>query len=148
LTGLTQEEYEARLEQYGPNVVASEKRQSLLIRLLDNVKNPLVILLTALGLLSYFTADVRGAIVIAIIVLLGVVLRFFQELRADNAAEKLKAMVSTTATVIRDGMRREVALHELVPGDIVATFSRRYGPGRRAHTDCQRPFYQPGRFNR
>jgi P-type Mg2+ transporter len=119
LTGLSQEEFEARLEHYGPNVVAREKRQSPLLRLLDNVKNPLVILLTALGLLSYFTADVQGAIVIAIMVLLGLVLRFFQELRADNAAEKLKAMVSTTATVVRAGIRQEVALQELVPGDIV-----------------------------
>ena len=117
--GLSQEEYEARLEQYGPNVVARERRQSPLLRLLDNIKNPLVILLTALGLLSYFTSDVQGAIVIAIMVLLGVVLRFFQEMRADNAAERLKAMVSTTATVIRNGMRQEVALQELVPGDIV-----------------------------
>ncbi|MDR3574033.1 MAG: magnesium-translocating P-type ATPase [Anaerolineaceae bacterium] len=117
--GLSQQEYEARLEQYGPNVVAREKRQSPLLRLLDNVKNPLVILLTALGLLSFFTSDVNGAIVIAIIVLLGVVLRFFQELRADNAAEKLKAMVNTTATVVREGQRREVPLQDLVPGDIV-----------------------------
>ena len=52
-------------------------------------------------------------------VLLGIVLRFFQELRADNAAEKLKAMVSTTATVVRDGKRGKFALQELVPGDIV-----------------------------
>src|SRR5271157_6010082 len=119
LAGLSQEEYEARLEQFGPNVVAREKRQSPMLRLLDNIKNPLVILLSALGLISYFTADVSGAIVIAIIVLLGLVLRFFQEQRADNAAEKLKAMVNTTASVLRNGNRQEVPLHELVPGDIV-----------------------------
>ncbi len=52
-------------------------------------------------------------------VLLGVVLRFFQELRSDIAAEKLKAMVSTSTTVVRDGKKREISLKELVPGDIV-----------------------------
>jgi P-type Mg2+ transporter len=50
---------------------------------------------------------------------LGIVLRYVQESRADTAAEKLKAMVSTTATVLRDGMRKELSLKELVPGDIV-----------------------------
>ena len=80
------------------------------MRLVDNVKNPLVILLTALGILSYLTGDVRAMIVIFVIVLVGVVLRFFQESRADNAAEKLKAMVNTNATVVRDGKESEVAL--------------------------------------
>ena len=51
--------------------------------------------------------------------LLGVVLRFFQELRSDKAAEKLKAMVSTSTTVLRDGKKKEIPLKELVPGDIV-----------------------------
>src|ERR1700690_2587678 len=52
-------------------------------------------------------------------VLLGLVLRFVQESRADTAAEKLKAMVSTTATVVREGQRKEIPLGDLVPGDIV-----------------------------
>ncbi len=52
--------------------------------------------------------------------ILGMVLRYVQESRADNAAEQLKAMVRTTATVIREGQRKEIALKELVPGDIVA----------------------------
>ena len=47
------------------------------------------------------------------------VLRFYQEMRADNAAEKLKAMVSNTATVVRDGLEAEVSLKMLVPGDII-----------------------------
>ena len=82
-------------------------------------KNPLVILLTGLGILSYLTGDARAMIVIFVIVLVGIVLRFFQENRADNAAEKLKAMVNTNATAVRDGKESEVALSLLVPGDIV-----------------------------
>ncbi|MDZ4850979.1 MAG: cation-transporting P-type ATPase [Pirellulaceae bacterium] len=84
LSGLSQTEVEARLKQYGLNEIARDKHQSPLMRLLSNVMNPLVILLTALGGLSYLTGDLRAAIVIAIMVVLGVVLRFVQEMRADD----------------------------------------------------------------
>ena len=119
LDGLSAAEAESRLKRYGLNEITREKRQSPFMRLVDNVKNPLVILLTALGILSYLTGDARAMIVIFVIVLVGIVLRFFQESRADNAAEKLKAMVSTNATAVRDGKESEVALSLLVPGDIV-----------------------------
>ena len=118
-SGLTAAEAEARLKRHGLNEIAREKRQSPLARLGNNVKNPLVLLLVALGVLSYLTGDLRATTVIFVMVVLGVVLRFFQEMRADNAAEKLKAMVNTTATVVRDGQDAEVPLKMLVPGDIV-----------------------------
>jgi len=117
--GLSQAEADSRLNQYGLNEIAREKRQSALMRLLSNVKNPLVLLLTALGVLSFLTGDLRATAVIFVMVVLGVVLRFFQEMRADNAAEKLKAMVSNTATLVRDGKEAEVPLKMLVPGDII-----------------------------
>jgi Mg2+-importing ATPase len=119
LNGLGQADIEDRLDLYGPNVVAKEKRRSLMARLWENVKNPLVILLSVLGVVSLLTQDIRGAVVIGIMVLLGIVLRFFQEMRADHAAEELKAMVSTTATVVREGEKKEVRLEELVPGDLI-----------------------------
>jgi Mg2+-importing ATPase len=119
VSGLTAEEAEARLNRYGLNEISREKRQSALMRLWNNVKNPLVILLVALGVLSYLTGDLRATTVIFVMVVLGVVLRFFQEMRADNAAEKLKAMVNTTATVVRDSQDAEVPLKMLVPGDII-----------------------------
>ena len=118
--GLTQAEVEMRLGQYGPNQVAKEKRRTWLLRLWDNIKNPLVILLITLGIISYLTGDLRGTIVILLMVILGIVLRYVQESRADNAAEKLKAMVSTTTSVVRDGKHQEIPLAELVPGDIVS----------------------------
>ena len=117
--GLTQAEAEARMKQYGPNEIAREHPQSPLRRLAGNVKNPLVLLLSALSLLSYLTGDLRAALVILVMVVLGIVLRFFQEMRADNAAEKLKAMVSNSATVVRAGSEAELPLRLLVPGDII-----------------------------
>src|ERR1035437_3183279 len=119
LDGLSEAEADSRLKQYGLNAIAREERQSALMRLLSNVKNPLVLLLTALGLLSFLTGDLRATTVIFVMVVLGVVLRFYQEMRADNAAEKLKAMVTNTATLVRDGKKAEVPLKMLVPGDII-----------------------------
>jgi Mg2+-importing ATPase len=60
----------------------------------------------ALGVILFLTGDLRATAVIFVMALLGVVLRFFQELRADDAAEKLKAMVGTTATVVREAYRQ------------------------------------------
>src|ERR1039457_4457759 len=119
LGGLSQAEADSRLKQVGSNEIAREKRQSALMRLLSNIKYPLVLLLTALGVLSYLTGDQRATVVIFVMVILGVVLRFFQEMRADHAAEKLQAMVSNTATLVRGGKEAEVPLKMLVPGDIV-----------------------------
>jgi Mg2+-importing ATPase len=119
LDGLSETQADSRLKQVGTNEIAREKRQSVLMRLLSNIKNPLVLLLMALGVLSYLTGDLRATVVIFVMVVLGVVLRFFQEMRADNAAEKLKAMVSNTATLVRGGKEEEVSIKMLVPGDIV-----------------------------
>jgi Mg2+-importing ATPase len=120
LNGLSESESEARLEQYGYNEIATEKRLGLFIRLLSMLKDPLVILLTVLAIISIITNDIRAAVVIFTMVVLGTTLRFVQETRADTAAEKLKEMVSTTATVLRDGERKEIPLKELIPGDIIS----------------------------
>ncbi len=118
-SGLTEAEAAERLEQHGPNEVATERRHGWLWRLMITMANPLVILLAVLATLSFLTGDMRAGIVMCMMVVLGVGLRFVQETRADSAAAKLKAMISVTATVMRDGMAREVPLKELVPGDAV-----------------------------
>lgn len=117
--GLSSEEAAERLERFGPNEITRENRQTWYARLFDNVKNPLTILLIVLGIISYVTGDMRATIIILTMVFLGIILRLFQENRADNASKKLQEMVSTTATVMRDGRRVEVALKELVPGDLI-----------------------------
>ncbi len=119
LSGLSVAEADFRLKKVGTNEIAREKRQSALIRLLGNLVNPLVLLLGALGVLSFLTGDLRAMVVIFVMVVLGVVLRFLQEMRADNAAEKLRAMVRNTATLVRGGKEEEVSLKMLVPGDII-----------------------------
>ncbi|MGE5709453.1 MAG: HAD-IC family P-type ATPase, partial [Nitrospira sp.] len=119
LSGLSTKEAASRLKRFGTNEIAREKHQSALMRLLSNIRNPLVLLLVALGMLSFLTGDQRATVVIFVMVVLGVVLRFFQEMRADHAAEKLQAMVSNTATVVRGGKEEDVSLKKVVPGDII-----------------------------
>jgi len=124
--GLTEATAVERLEQFGPNEVSREKRHGAATRLYHAVRNPLVILLTVLAVISFYTAaqdhetsEFLGAWLMVAMVLLGVALRFIQEAKADSAAAKLKAMIKVTATVVRDGKAAEVPLQCLVPGDIV-----------------------------
>jgi len=117
--GLSSEDAAARLEQHGPNEVAREERHGWVERLWVAVRNPLVILLTVLATLSYATGDMRAGTVMLLMVALGLSLRFVQESRADAAAEKLKAMITVTATVVRDGTAAELPLSDIVPGDVI-----------------------------
>jgi Mg2+-importing ATPase len=117
--GLSREQAEQCMEQHGPNVVAQEKRHTRIGLLGRAMVNPLVVLLLILAAVSLLTSDLTAAIVMAGMVVLGVALRFVQESKADAAAARLKAMISVTATVIRDGKAMEVPLAGLVPGDVV-----------------------------
>src|SRR5690349_5965615 len=119
LRGLTDADAETKAAEFGPNEVAQEERHGWFYRLLISLRNPLVILLSALAILSFATGDARAGTVMCIMVVLGVLLKYIQEGRADSAAAKLKAMIRVTATVLRDGTEREIPIGALVPGDIV-----------------------------
>ena len=119
LQGLSTGTATQRLKQYGLNDVAREPQVSIGARLWSNIANPLVVLLAGLALVSYITDDLRGTFVILAMIILGVVLRFFQEVRADASAQKLRAMVSNTTHVWRDGTLQPIRVHQLVPGDII-----------------------------
>jgi Mg2+-importing ATPase len=122
-TGLSEAEAEERLEVFGPNEVAQEKKHSWLWRLWIAALNPLVILLSLLAIITFATAnepsDYIGGSLMVLMVLLGLLLRFVQETKADTAAAKLKAMIKVTATALRDGQPKEIPLKDLVPGDVV-----------------------------
>lgn len=113
------QKYYCALKKHGLNEIASEKPQTALMHLFSNMKDPLIILLLVLALISFLINDLRAMYVILVMVLLGIVLRFFQELRANNAAQKLKAMVSSKVMVLRNHKEKQIPLKMLVPGDIV-----------------------------
>jgi Mg2+-importing ATPase len=118
-TGLTADEAEARLTEHGPNMVAAEGSKSIWLLLWHAVINPLVLLLAVLAIISFATGDIRAGIVMSLMIVLGVGLRLFQERRADTTAAKLKAMISVTASVLRDGQPQELPIAQLTQGDVV-----------------------------
>jgi len=129
--GLSEEEAVGRLEKYGANEVVREKRHDWFERLWVAVRNPLVMLLTVLAVISFVApqGDPITGLIMMVMVVLGVSLRFIQETRADTAAAKLKAMIRVTATVVRDSQPREIPLRQLVPGDIVKLSAGDMSPG-------------------
>mgnify|MGYP001221273592 CR=1 FL=1 len=118
--GLTTEEAAARLTAHGPNVVAQDGRTGVFKLLWHAIVNPLVVLLAVLATISFLTEDVRAGIVMVAMIALGVGLKLIQEAKADRAAAKLKAMISVTATVVRNGQPTEIPIAEIVPGDVLA----------------------------
>ncbi len=119
--GLNDDEAQRVLQKYGPNEVAKKKRRTSLVRFLLLFRNPLVIILIFAAIISGITQfpDERATVIIIAIVLLSVFLDFFQESKAEKAADALKARVATTVTVIREGHRKEIPLSQTVPGDVV-----------------------------
>jgi P-type Mg2+ transporter len=130
--GLDVAEAALRLARDGPNEVAHEAALPGWLRLWRCYLNPFNLLLTALALLSLFSADATAAVVIGVMVALSTGIRFVQEGRSHRAAEGLRALVSNTATVLRrtTGSASDAATHtatkpheiplrEVVAGDIV-----------------------------
>ncbi|HUX36955.1 MAG TPA: magnesium-translocating P-type ATPase [Rectinemataceae bacterium] len=118
-TGLTREEVEARAKEYGPNVLAGEKKKSVVQDLAGRLVDPLVVVLLVICVASFATGDPTSGFVVLGMIGLSVLLSFFQERRSSVAAEKLKMLVQASALVIRDGIEVEVAMGAIVPGDLV-----------------------------
>ncbi|AOE68005.1 magnesium-translocating P-type ATPase [Pseudomonas fluorescens] len=134
--GLTELDAAARLQREGYNEVAHDKPPHAIVQFLQALNNPFIYVLLTLGAISFFTdcwlpmqageeVDPTKVIIIMTMVLLSSLLRFWQEHRSAKSAEALKAMVRTTATVLRreqvgsQPTLREVPMRDLVAGDIV-----------------------------
>lgn len=117
--GLSQEEAKKRLKKYGFNTIRERKRLSDTQILLNQFKNPYLLLLLFTAILSLFLGENTDAEIIIGIILLSSFLSFWEERKAYRVIEKLLSMVRTTATVIRDGKEKEIPVEELVPDDIV-----------------------------
>jgi P-type Mg2+ transporter len=129
--GLTQAEADAHLLRVGPNDIAQSKHKGIGVEIYFRLRTPLNALLLSLAVVSWLTGDARAAVVIAVMVLLSVTLGFVQEHRSNRAAEALRAMVRTTASVYRRGEPDtiEVPIETLVPGDLVRLSAGDLVPG-------------------
>jgi P-type Mg2+ transporter len=126
--GLSTVDAAQRLLRDGPNEVPHEPPMPGWLRLWRCYANPFNLLLTALALLSFFSADGKATTVIAVMVALSTGIRFVQEGRSRRAADALRAMVTNTATLIRQtrsapeaaAVGMEIPVRELVAGDVVS----------------------------
>jgi Ca2+-transporting ATPase len=129
-SGLSQEEAQKRLSQYGPNELQKEKGESPAKVFLEQFKDILIIILliaVALSIGTYFVkqevSDLYDAGVIIAIVLATAILGFIEEYRSGKAVEALKKMTAPMAVVLRDRKEVKLPTSEIVPGDIVLLYT-------------------------
>ena len=123
--GLTTAQAEERLAKYGPNKLKEAEKPTLLQRFIEQLKDPMLIILMAAAAVSALTGMLSGhnewaeVIIIMAVVLLNAILGVVQESKAEAAIEALQTMTAATCKVLRDG--KMVVLHstDLVPGDVV-----------------------------
>ncbi|MGI6005926.1 MAG: magnesium-translocating P-type ATPase [Ruminococcus sp.] len=126
--GLTEETAEKLRVEYGGNILTYGRKNPVIQRLFAAFINPFTVVLLALAVISVFTDILMAApgdknyatvIIITVLVMISGILRFVQETRSGNAADKLNSMIRTTACVLREGDKSEILMEEIVAGDMV-----------------------------
>src|SRR5512145_2126905 len=117
--GLSQEEVQRRLEQYGLNTVTAKKQKGPLIRFLLQFHQPLVYILLLSAFVTLILQEWVDSSVIFGVVIINAVIGFVQESKAEKAIESLRRMMTTQASVLRDGQWQSIDSTGLVVGDIV-----------------------------
>jgi Ca2+-transporting ATPase len=128
--GLTSQEAQERLNQYGPNELRKEKRRSPFKIFLNQFNDVLMIILVfamvlagSVGIYQNSMDEIVSAVLIFAIVIAGAILGFSQEYRSEKAVEALKKMTAPTAGVLRDGKEVRIPAREIVPGDILMLYT-------------------------
>lgn len=119
VSGLSEKEAENRLKKVGPNQLIEKVHFTVIKLLWESFFSPLVLLLLVASFISSVLGDFKDFIIIFSIVLLSGSITFYQHFKANNAAEKLKKKVQLDATVVRDGIRRDISFEKIVPGDVL-----------------------------
>lgn len=117
--GLSKDEVERRLNQYGPNELVEQGGRSPFRILWEQITATMVLILLAAAFVAFMVGDTKNAVAILAIVLLYALIGFVQEYRAEKAMAALKRMSVPTVRVTREGTIAEISSREVVPGDIV-----------------------------
>ena len=123
--GLSAQQAQERLAKYGPNKLKEAEKLSLFQRFVEQLKDPMLIILLAAAAVSALTGMLSGhsewaeVIIILAVVLLNAILGVIQESKAEAAIEALQNMTAATCKVLRDGKMVVLPSTELVPGDVV-----------------------------
>ncbi len=129
IQGLTPPEVEQRRREYGENALPSAKRTSTWGIFFNQFKNPLVYIILAAAAISLAVGEYGDFAIIMAVVVIDAILGFIQEYQAQRTYTALKGLLKPTTTVIRDGVRQEIEVHELVPDDIVLLNAGEHIPG-------------------
>ncbi len=119
LRGLSAEEAEKRLDEYGLNELAHSKTLGFWADIINRCRSPLVIQLLIIAFVSVFIGEIKSTIIVSAMVLLSVGLSYILDRRSSNAVESLGKRVQSSVLLIRDGKEIEIPMSEVVPGDIV-----------------------------
>ena len=117
--GLSSEEVEKRLKEYGENELKEKEKVSVLRLFLSQFKSILIFILITASIVSALLGELIDAAVIIFTVFLAGVLSFVQEYRAEKAIELLKSLTSPETVVVRDGVEKKIPSQKLVPGDLI-----------------------------
>ena len=118
-TGLTTEEANERLKRHGENVLPQKKPKSIFVMFLEELINPIILILLVAVVFSFIVGEVLDALVILAIVMLNALLGSIQAKRAERIASSLSNMIKVKSKVLRDGEKVQVDSNKLVIGDIV-----------------------------
>lgn len=117
--GHTEEEAKALLQKYGENVLEEKGKKSVLRVFLEQFADLLVVILLAAAVISMLSGNAESTIVIFTVLILNAVLGTVQYVKAEKSLDSLKELSAPRAKVLRDGMKKEVAAKEIVPGDVL-----------------------------
>lgn len=117
--GLTTEEAINRSKVLGYNQIAASKKRHPILKFLSYFKNPLILILMGAASISGITGEIRSTIIILTMILLSVILNFYQESKSDKAADKIARRIAINALILRDGKIQELNTKYIVPGDII-----------------------------
>ncbi|MGE5373965.1 MAG: cation-translocating P-type ATPase [Bacteroidota bacterium] len=118
-SGLTQAEAETRLALYGQNILSQQKKELVWEKLVRELIRPSALVLLVVGLIALVALDGILALIIWSIIFVNTGFSFWREYRAEQAIEKLRAILPSFAHVMRDGAESYIPSSALVPGDVL-----------------------------
>lgn len=118
-SGLTSVQVAIQKEKFGENILPQKEKVSSFLIFINQFKSPIVYILIFAALVSLYFREYFDVILIVTVILLDVLMGFYQEHKAQKTLEALRNILEPTALVLRDSQRQEINVSEIVPGDLV-----------------------------
>jgi Ca2+-transporting ATPase len=119
VTGLTDQEAETRMTQYGTNKLQGKKKKTILQMVVAQLKDALIYVLFGAVIITFFMGEYIDGIIILLVIVINALLGVIQEVKAGNAIEALRNLSAPKALVKRNGTIKEIESKKIAPGDIL-----------------------------